>query len=189
MRSRLANLNVLRRRSLGRCRLRPCRRGFTFVEVAITTAIIGLGMAGLVNMMAASSGANYTATQLTTAMNLANNIHELTERLAYADGHFGMESGETIANCNSCDDLSGLRLGTAGTSVVDAVGQNMPTAPGMDWTGWQQQVDIALVNPSNVRQTLTSTDTSVNDVMRITCTIVHNGNQVYQQSWNIVHTK
>ena len=167
---------------------RPWRRGFTFIEVAVTTAILGFGMAALVTLMASSTKANYGATELTTAMNLANNIHELSERLTFADGHWGMDSGETIATCNSCDDLAGLRAGANGTTVVDAVGQAMPTAPGMDWTGWQQQVDITLVDPNNVRQTLSSTDTTVNNVMRITCTIVHNGGQVYQQSWNVVQT-
>jgi len=165
---------------------RSFRRGFTFIEVAITTAIIGLGMSALVTMMGASTAANWSATELTTAMNLANNIHELSERLAYADGHWGMDSGETIANCNSCDDLSGLRLGSGNTSVVDALGQSMPTAPGMTWTGWQQQIDVTLVDANNVQQSLSSTDTSSNNVMRITCTIVHNGNTVYQQAWNIV---
>src|SRR5438874_10447699 len=142
MRSELAKLA-----RIGRCSGRRCRRGFTFIEVAITTAIIGLGMSALVSMMASSASAHYAAGELTTAMNLANNIHELTERLAYADGHWGMDAGETIANCNSCDDLAGLRLGASGTSVVDTLGQTMPTAPGMNWTGWQQQIDVNLVDP------------------------------------------
>ena len=165
------------------------RRGFTFIEVGITTAIIGLGMSALVTLMASSTKANYTATELTTAMNLANNIHELTERLAFADGHWGMDTGETIATCNSCDDLAGLRLGASGTSVVDAIGQAMPTASGMSWTGWQQQIAVTLVDPTNLQTALASTDTTNNNVMRITCTIVHNGNQVYQQAWNVVQTK
>jgi prepilin-type N-terminal cleavage/methylation domain-containing protein len=168
---------------------RRLRRGFTFIEVAITTAIIGLGMSALVTVMGASTTANWSATELTTAMNLANNIHELSERLAFADGHWGIDSGETIANCNSCDDLSGLRLGAGTTSVVDTLGQDMPTAPGMDWKGWQQQIDVTLVDANNLQQALSSTDTTANNVMRITCTIVHNGNQVYQQAWNIVQAK
>jgi prepilin-type N-terminal cleavage/methylation domain-containing protein len=180
MRSRFAKLAGNRRRF---------RRGFTFIEVGVTTAIIGMGMAALVTMMAASSKANYTATELTTAMNLANNIHELSERLAYTDGSWGMDNGETIANCNSCDDLAGLTLGAGGTSVVDAVGQPMPTTSTMSWTGWQQQISVTLVDPNNIQTALASTDTTTYNVMRITCTIVHNGNLVYQQSWNVVQTK
>lgn len=180
MRRRLANLTNARR-CIG--------RGFTLIEVAVTTVIIGLGMSALVSMMASSGSAHHGATELTTAMNLANNIHELAERLAYSDGAMGMESGETIANCNSCDDLKGLRLGSGGTSVVDAIGLTMPTAPGMNWIGWQQHVDVNLVDPNNVRQTLSSTDTSTNNIMRITCSILHNGAAVYQQAWNVVQTK
>jgi prepilin-type N-terminal cleavage/methylation domain-containing protein len=170
-------------------RRRANRRGFTFIEVGVTTAIIGIGMAALVTLMAASSKANYTATEMTTAMNLANNIHELSERLKFADGHWGMDNGETIATCDSCDDLAGLQLGAGGSSVVDAVGQAMPTAAGMDWSGWQQQISVTLVDPNNIQTALASTDTTANNVMRITCTIVHNGGQVYQQSWNVVQTK
>ncbi len=165
------------------------RRGFTFIEVAISTAIIGIGTAALMTLMGASTKSNAGAADLTTAMNLANNIHELTERLSYTDGAWGMDNGETIATCNSVDDLAGLRLGANGTSVVDALGKAMPTAPGMDWTGWQQQIDLALVDPTNVQQTLNSTDTTNNNVMRVTCTITRNGNQIYQQAWNVVQTR
>ena len=167
---------------------RAARRGFTFIEVGVTTAIIGVGMAALVTLMAASSKANYTATEMTTAMNLANNIHELSERLQFADGHWGMDTGETIATCNSCDDLAGLQLGASGSSVVDATGQAMPNPPGMNWNGWQQQISVTLVDPNNLQTALASTDTTTYNVMRITCAIVHNGNLVYQQSWNVVQT-
>ena len=184
MRSSRANLVRAVRRS-GRL----CRRGFTFIEVAVATAIIGLGTAGLVSMMAASGSAHSSASEQTTAMNLANNIHELTERLSFTDGHWGKETGETIANCDSCDDLNGMQPGSGSTTVVDSVGQAMPTVPGMDWSGWQQQISTVLVDPNNLNQTLASTDTTVNNVMRITCTIVHNGAAVYQQSWVVVQTK
>jgi prepilin-type N-terminal cleavage/methylation domain-containing protein len=171
------------------CRVSRRRRGFTFIEVAVATVVIGLGMAGLVSMMGASGKVNSSATELTTAMNLANNIHELTERLLYTDGHWGKETGETISNCDSCDDLNGMAPGSGSTTVVDCVGQPMPTVAGMDWSGWQQQISCALVDPTNVTQTIASTDTSVNNVMRITCTIVHNSATVYQQSWIVVQTK
>src|SRR4051812_47793467 len=78
-------LDIRRMRSRLAQRRSAFRRGFTFIEVAITTAILGLGMSALVTLMASSGSANYAATELTTAMNLANNIHELSERLAFAD--------------------------------------------------------------------------------------------------------
>src|SRR5438477_3315473 len=51
-------------------------RGFTLIEAAIVTAIVGFGIVGVMQLMAAGSMANADSADLTTAMGLASNIHE-----------------------------------------------------------------------------------------------------------------
>ena len=51
------------------------KRGFTLIEAAIVTAIVGFGVVGMLELMAAGTMANTESTELTTAMVLAGNIH------------------------------------------------------------------------------------------------------------------
>src|SRR3954462_2106994 len=52
------------------------RRGFTLIEAAIVTAIVGFGIVGVLQLMTAGTMANIDSADLTTAMGLASNIHE-----------------------------------------------------------------------------------------------------------------
>jgi len=61
------------------------RTGFTLVEAAMVTVIIGVGVMAMLTLLAAGTAANEDATQLTEAINLANNIHEITMGMPYYD--------------------------------------------------------------------------------------------------------
>src|SRR5436305_894769 len=61
------------------------RRGFTLIEAAIVTAIVGIGIVAMLELMAAGTMANTESTELTTAMALANNIHERSMGTQYVD--------------------------------------------------------------------------------------------------------
>jgi Tfp pilus assembly protein PilV len=65
----LATVRVSRRRS----------GGFTLIEAAIVTAIVGIGIVGLLELLAAGSMANINSKQLTTAVFLANNVNEMMQ--------------------------------------------------------------------------------------------------------------
>jgi prepilin-type N-terminal cleavage/methylation domain-containing protein len=54
------------------------RRGFTLIESALAILIIGVGVTALLELLAAGTMSNSAGTELTTAINLANNIHEIT---------------------------------------------------------------------------------------------------------------
>src|SRR5437773_11431232 len=60
------------------------RRGFTLIEAAIVTVIVGVGIVGLMHLLAAGSMANADSAELTTAVYLANNIDELLQGKSYA---------------------------------------------------------------------------------------------------------
>jgi len=61
------------------------RRGFTLIEAAMVTVIIGVGVVAMLQLLAAGTVSNSEGTELTTAINLANNIREMSLGLAYYD--------------------------------------------------------------------------------------------------------
>lgn len=95
--------------------LRPRRRGFTLIEAALTTFIIGTAVLATVQLFAACTQQNATAAQGTTAMLLASHIQETMAGLpvmdpAYANTYFGPEPGETLPIFNDVDDFDGSSL-------------------------------------------------------------------------------
>jgi len=67
--------------------LRPCpkRGGFTLMEVAVATIIIGVGLTALMTTLRAGTSTNAASTKMSTALFLAQNIHEWTRKLPYED--------------------------------------------------------------------------------------------------------
>src|SRR4029079_2970899 len=61
------------------------RRGFTLIEAAMVTVIIGVGVVAMLQLLAAGPVSNSEGTELTTAINLANNVREMSLGLAYYD--------------------------------------------------------------------------------------------------------
>src|SRR5687767_15055047 len=64
---------------------RALRRGFTLIESMMVTVIIGVGVMGMLQLLATGTMANGESTELTTAVQLANNINELCVRTKYKD--------------------------------------------------------------------------------------------------------
>ncbi len=107
------------------------RRGFTLLETALTTVIIGVGVLAMVEAQQAFLQRNSWSTNASTATYLANEIRELTARLSRHDrftgGIFftnpddastftgwGRESGETSeADLDDIDDFDGAVFGSA----------------------------------------------------------------------------
>lgn len=85
------------RHSRARRGIRP-RRGFTLLETALATVIIGVGVLALVEAQQAFLRSNSWSTQAATATYLANEIRELTRKLPKHDpvnGLFVQTSGGT----------------------------------------------------------------------------------------------
>lgn len=119
-------------RSLVRPPLRA-RRGFTLLETALTTVIIGVGVLAMVEAQQAFLVRNSWSTNASTATYLANEIRELSSGLPRHDrftggifftdpaspGTFtgwGREGGETtVADLDDIDDLDGAVFGSATT--------------------------------------------------------------------------
>ena len=136
------------------------RRGFTLVEAAIVLVIIGLGVTGLVQLIAAGSMANNDTTELTTAVELANNINEMMQGAYYP------------AIKSTWDDQSY-------SPPRDALGNTLTA-----FTGWAQNIDVKYVDPNYLVSTVP--DTQVEAAMRVTVTVSRHGSVVHTAKWLIL---
>lgn len=86
------------------------RRGFTLMEAALATVIVGTGVLAAAQLFGACATQNIHGAQATVAMMLANNIQETTANLAFSDpqlgrSYYGAEPGETTATWDDLDDF------------------------------------------------------------------------------------
>ena len=149
--------------------------GFTLIEAALATVIIGTGVLSILAAQQAYHRKNDWAQRTGTAMLLANEIRELTLTLPQHDpisgtANMGPEAGETIASYDDLDDFAG--------PVVNGVGEGVTFDPPInalrqtiaDLDGWSQVVKVENVLPDNISSTFTQ-NLGTTDLMRVTVTI------------------
>lgn len=143
-------------RLFGRSRRATRRRagGFTLIEAAIATIIIGVGFTAMLALLGTGTIANKEGAELTTAINLAGNIHEAALLLPYED----------------LFDLEG---------TYNAVDAKLATIPGMN--GWTQVVDVSYVDENLLTSNVP--DSQEEPTSRVSVTVRRNGQSVYQTSW------
>jgi Tfp pilus assembly protein PilV len=134
---------------------RSPRRGFTLIEAAMTTVIIGLGVVAMLELLARGTMVNVHGTEITTAMNLAKNIRERTLQAPF----------DTLTSFN-------------GQSITPPVDSRGVTLSGL--TGWQQQIAVQPVDPERLTTNITD---STPQAVRITTTISHNGRVIRDLTW------
>ena len=132
-------------------------RGFTLIEAAIVTAIVGIGIVAMMQLLAAGTMANTESAELTTAMGLASNIHERAVGTPYD------ELFTKFDNKSYSPPLDAKENPISGMST------------------WQQVVDVQYVDPDNARSAVP--DTQPEPISRITVLINHNGRPLYTASW------
>jgi hypothetical protein len=143
--------------------------------------IVGLGTVAMMALLAAGTTSNIVTGELTTAVDLANNIHELSAQLTYPTaGNWGMPIGETITDVFTTGNVSWLNGASNGASFNPPIDGTSNAISGMN--NWTQDVTVNNINPASVTATLTP-NAVTNPLSRVTVTILHNGNQVYQTSW------
>lgn len=135
---------------------RSVRRGFTLIEAAIVTVIVGVGAVAMLQLLAAGTMSNLDSTNVTTAVNLATHIHERAMRMSYAD-------------LPSLDDQTY-------SPPIDARGVAID---GM--TGWSQVVQVDNVDSDLL--TLKIPDDQNEGFLRLTVEIHHHGELVHEASW------
>lgn len=154
------------------------RRGFTLVEAALTMVIVGTGVMALLQLLAAGTMSNSTATELTTAINLANNVHEIALSLPFTSTTnptsttFKDSGGPT--NYTYLWDMNGDTYSPPLNIQRTAIGT---------YSNWSQVVTINSVDPTNL--TAIRPNSVTLPTARVTVVILHHGKTVYQTSWVI----
>jgi len=138
--------------------------GFTLIEAALTTVIVGTGVLSIVAAQQAYHQKNDWAQRTATGMLLANEIRELTLPMPRHDPISGAASlgpeaneGGTPADVTKWDDLDDFAgaVTVYGTQDVDHRPVfdppiNSLRQPIADLPGWRQEVYISAVPPSDV---------------------------------------
>lgn len=128
-------------------------RGFTLIEAALATVIVGVGVLALVSAQQAFHRKNHWAVQSGIAMRLGNEIREMTLNLPRHDpvtgnARWGPEDGEdSLADFDDLDDFDGSD--GEGTIFSAAFGNGPISArrepiPGL--AGWSQVVRVRNVH-------------------------------------------
>jgi type II secretory pathway pseudopilin PulG len=130
-------------------------RGFTLIEAALTTVIIGVAFVGMLQLLAAGTVSNIRGTELTTAVNLARNIRE--NALRYQFAQIPALDGESFS------------------PPIDSRGVGISQLE-----GWEQRIRVQPVDPDRLTVSIT---TPYPEALRVTVTILRNKQQVCELSW------
>lgn len=132
-------------------------RGFTLIETALATVIVGTGVLAIVSAHQAFFKQNEWSTHASTAQRLGNEIRELTLHMPRHDpvtgtAFWGPEPNElALQDFDDLDDFDGedgdgmVFSAAQGNGPVSALGY---TLTGME--GWSQRVTVENVDPYNL---------------------------------------
>ena len=169
----------------------------------MVTVIIGVGVVSMLQLLAAGTVSNSDGTELTTAINLANNVREFSLGLAYYDPNtdttvnppnYQWNTREaTVKDYDNVMDLDGATDTWNQTS--DPAGGYQKFSPPLDvrrdtintYSGWEQWVKVETVSANSVATVLPHDPAS--PTARVTVKIVRNGTEVYRMSWLAVAPK
>jgi prepilin-type N-terminal cleavage/methylation domain-containing protein len=155
--------------------VRSRAHGFTLIETAMAMVIVGMAVGGMLQLLAAGSQSNIVGNELTTGINLAKNIQQISTSLAYTDpnnpGSPSLHKGN-LPQATYIWDLDTLSC----SPPVDCTGQTIT-----NYAGWTQNVSVQTVSAGQLTSTRPQ-DTTV-PTARITVTVLHNRTTVYSTSW------
>jgi len=148
----------------------PRARGFTLIEAAIATAIVGSGIVAVMGAQRAFHLRNEWATHAAIAHQLGCEIRELALRLpprdpVTGDDVWGAEPDEgSVADFDDLDDLDGAVFDSAdGTGPISSLRTPIP-----DMDGWRQRVRVEYIDPFELA---TVVDPGASGLVRVTVAI------------------
>ncbi|MHC5003488.1 MAG: type IV pilus modification PilV family protein [Planctomycetota bacterium] len=128
------------------------RRGFTLIETALTTIIVGVGVLAIVSAQQAFHQKNTWSTHASIAMQLGNEIREMTLNLPRHDPvtgtlTWGPEANELwIGDYDDLDDFDNWAFSAAdGSGPINARREIIP-----DMDGWSQEIYVTNVDPFDI---------------------------------------
>ena len=168
----------------------------------MVTVIIGVGVVAMLQLLAAGTVSNSEGTELTTAINLANNIREASLGLAYYDPtdmakdpkEYKWDTKEaTVKDYDNIMDFDGAS--DTWNQASDPAEGYQKFKPPLDvrrdtvggYPNWEQWVKVETVSENSVATLLPHDAKS--PTARVTVKIIRNGNEVYRMSWLAVAPK
>ena len=156
--------------------------GFTLIEAALTTVIVGTGVLAIVAAQQAYHMENDWAQRTGTALLLANELRELTLTLPIHDpitgkSNLGPETGEgTVADYDDLDDFAGtvdaLGIGS-GLSFNPPI--NALRQPVQEMADWTQTINVESVLPDDISSAFTQSLGADGTLKRVTVTVQYQG--------------
>ncbi len=132
------------------------RRGFTLIESALATVIIGTGVLAIMFAQQTFHRQNDWAERSATAMRLAGEIREMTINLPRHDPVTGVEVWGTepneavLADWDDVDDFQDAVFSSdLGNGPISAQREILPQFP-----GWTQRVEVDNIDPFDFATTL-----------------------------------
>ena len=151
-------------------RRRVRHTGFTLIEAAMAQVIVGFAVVAMCELLAGGTAANAGAGELTKAVQMANNIHEIAVGLPFEDG------GEAVVGpWRDIWELDGLKF----SPPIDVDRAPIPADE-----NWTQVVSVTAVDERQIGSPVgrnSSTPTA-----RLQVNIYHNGRYVYGGNWLVV---
>lgn len=147
------------------------------MEIAVSTAIIGIGIVALMSAIGNGTRANGAASKLSQAVFLAQEIREWTLRLAFVDPNFpnnvpGPDGVDPNIFVNDINDLMNVTF----SPPRDARGQAIS-----ELANWSQTITMTWRDPSNLAgpaQAIGSTK-----VLNVQVVVQNNGITVLTTNW------
>jgi type II secretory pathway pseudopilin PulG len=165
---------------MNRSSQRHAHYGFTLIEAAVATVVIGLGIVALLAAMGAGARNSQTSQQLTQAVLLTQEIREWTVALPFSDPDPGDQGKPPGSDGSSpqvfVDDLDDL-MGVTYSPPRDGRGNAIA---GLH--DWAQTITITWLDPTDFSVTLPPGDSNLVDVR---VDITYQGRQVASTSWLI----
>jgi hypothetical protein len=164
---------------------RTHRAGFTLIETALATIIVGVGVLAIMAAQQAFHQKNAWSTHASTALRLGNEIREMTLNLPRHDpvtgaSFWGPEPNETwIGDFDDLDDFDGesgeegeegegvIFSASLGNGPVNAMRKIIP-----NMEGWSQTVTVTNVNPFDITEAL---DAFESDMIKVDVVIHYQG--------------
>ena len=165
---------------------RPRRAGFTLIEAALTTVIVGTGVLAMVAAQQTYLQKNTWAQRTGTAVLLANELRELTLTLPPHDPvtpeNMGAETGEGYVDVagvgtftfDDVDDFAGTISGAgfgAGRTFNPPINALQQQIDGLN--GWSQFITVENVLPADIDIAVPLSND--NELMRVTVTVRYQG--------------
>ena len=159
----------------------PNRGGFSLIEVAVATAIIGIGVVALLTCVSAGTSANYEGRRLTQATFLAQEIREWTLRLPFRDpdpeeqdNPPGPDSSDPQVFVDDLDDLMDITFRPPRDGMGLAI---------YDMSDWSETLAMTWRSPTDLATTVTP---GASNVIHVELKLYKNGLLALTTGWMVV---